>query len=41
VVYKGASLEEARGMAEADPMIKAGRLTLEMHPWMVQKGVLP
>lgn len=41
LVYKAASLEEARGWAEADPAVKAGRLKVEMHPWMVQKGILP
>lgn len=40
VVYKAASLEEARAWAEADPAVKAGRLKIEMHPWMVQKGIL-
>jgi len=41
LVYKAASIEEARGWAEADPAVKAGRLKVEMHPWMVQKGMLP
>lgn len=41
LVYKAASLEEARGWAEADPAVKAGRLKVEMHPWMVVKGILP
>lgn len=40
VVYKAASIEEARAFAEADPSIEAGRLRIEMHPWMVQKGIL-
>ncbi len=40
VVYKASSLEEARGWAEADPAVVAGRLKIEMHPWMVQKGIL-
>jgi uncharacterized protein YciI len=40
VVYKAASLEEARAWADADPAVKAGRLKIEMHPWMVQKGIL-
>lgn len=41
LIYKTASLEEAKGYAEADPAVKAGRLAVEMHPWMVQKGILP
>lgn len=41
LVYKAASIEEARAWAEADPAVKAGRLKVEMHPWMVQKGILP
>jgi uncharacterized protein len=41
VVYKAASIEEARAFAEADPAIQAGRLKVELHPWMVQKGILP
>ncbi|HET7292936.1 MAG TPA: YciI family protein [Vicinamibacteria bacterium] len=41
VVYKAASIDEARAFAEADPAVKAGRLAVEMHPWMVQKGILP
>ncbi len=40
VVYKASSLEEARGWAQADPAVVAGRLRIEMHPWMVQKGIL-
>lgn len=41
VVYKVASIEEARALTEADPAVQAGRLAVEMHPWMVQKGILP
>jgi uncharacterized protein YciI len=41
VAYRVASLEEARTRAEADPMVKAGRLVVELHPWHVAKGVLP
>ena len=40
VVYKAASIEEARSLAEGDPAVKAGRLKIEMHPWMVQKGII-
>lgn len=41
LIYKTANLEEARGIAEQDPAVLAGRLQVEMHPWMVQKGYLP
>ncbi|HEV8260544.1 MAG TPA: YciI family protein [Burkholderiales bacterium] len=41
LVYKVATLEEARALAEADPAVKAGRLKVELHPWMVPRGSLP
>jgi uncharacterized protein YciI len=40
-VFKVASLEEARALSETDPAVKAGRLALELHPWLVPEGVLP
>jgi len=40
-VFKVASLDEARALEDDDPAVKAGRLTVEVHPWMVQKGILP
>ncbi len=40
-IMRVGSLEEARALAEADPSVQAGRLIAEVHPWMVQKGVLP
>lgn len=40
-IMRVGSLEEARELAEADPSVQAGRLVAEVHPWMVQKGVLP
>ncbi len=40
-VFKVASIEEAKKLAETDPAVQAGRLEIEMHPWMVPEGVLP
>jgi uncharacterized protein len=40
-VFKVGSLAEAKELAETDPAVKAGRLAIEMHPWMVPEGILP
>ena len=40
-VFRVASLEEARSLAETDPAVKAGRLALQIHPWVVPEGILP
>lgn len=40
-VLKVGSLEEARALEADDPAVKAGRLSIEVHPWMVQRGILP
>jgi uncharacterized protein YciI len=40
-VFKVASLDEARALTETDPAVKAGRLAIEVHPWLVPEGVLP
>ncbi|HUS09801.1 MAG TPA: YciI family protein [Pyrinomonadaceae bacterium] len=40
-VFKVASLDEARALAETDPAVKAGRLAMDLHPWLVPEGVLP
>ncbi len=37
-VYNVATIEEARNYAENDPMVKAGRLVIEIHPWWLAKG---
>jgi uncharacterized protein len=37
-IYDVATLEEAKQLAEADPAVKAGRLTVEVRPWMSKKG---
>jgi len=33
-------LDQARALAEQDPAVKAGRLVVELHPWMTAKGAL-
>jgi uncharacterized protein len=39
-LYRVASLEEARRLAEQDPMVKAGRLQVDVLAWWVKKGYL-
>ncbi|MCI0442180.1 YciI family protein [bacterium] len=34
VVLKVKSLEEAQALVNNDPAVKAGRLRVELHPWM-------
>ena len=41
VVYRVASMEEAKQRAEGDPMVKIGRLAVDLHSWQVPKGALP
>lgn len=40
-VFKVGSLAEAKELAETDPSVKAGRLAIDVHPWMVPEGILP
>ena len=40
-VFKVASIDEARALTETDPAVKAGRLAIDIHPWLVPEGVLP
>ena len=40
VVYRVASMEEARSRANADPMVKEGRLVVDLHPWQVPTGAI-
>ncbi|GLB53092.1 hypothetical protein NBRC110019_21320 [Neptunitalea chrysea] len=37
-VYNTPTFEEADSLANADPMVKAGRLTIESHPFWAAKG---
>lgn len=39
LIFANISTEEAKLLAESDPMVKAGRLVAEIHPWMAQKGI--
>ena len=41
LIYRTKSLDEAQKLANDDPAVKAGRLVVTMHPWMVQRGILP
>ena len=40
-VFRVNSIEEARELAATDPAVKAGRLALQIHPWLVPEGILP
>lgn len=40
-VFKVSSLEEARSLAATDPAVQAGRLALQIHPWLIPEGILP
>ena len=40
-VFRVASLEEAKSLTATDPAVQAGRLAMDIHPWMVPEGVLP
>ena len=40
-VFRVNSLEEARALTLTDPAVKAGRLALDLHPWLVPEGILP
>lgn len=33
-------LEETRALAEADPMVKAGRLAVDVFTWLTQRGAI-
>lgn len=37
-IYNVPTLQIADSLANADPMVKAGRLIIEMHPWWAAKG---
>lgn len=37
-IYNTPTLTMADSLANADPMVKAGRLVIEIHPWWAAKG---
>ncbi|AXT18721.1 hypothetical protein D7030_06200 [Flavobacteriaceae bacterium AU392] len=37
-IYNTPTLKMADSLANLDPMVKAGRLVIEMHPWWAGKG---
>lgn len=37
-IFRTASVEESNALTKTDPAVAAGRLTFELHPWMVRKG---
>ncbi len=37
-IYNVPTLKMADSLANADPMVKAGRLDIELHPWWAAKG---
>jgi uncharacterized protein YciI len=41
LIYRTKTLEEAQQLANDDPAVKVGRLAVTMHPWWVQRGILP
>lgn len=40
IIYRAASLAEARAMAEADPMHASGARSFEIRKWLVNEGSL-
>jgi len=40
IIYRAASLEEAREIAENDPMHKSGARTFTLRRWLINEGAL-
>ena len=38
-IFRAASVEEVKVLAEADPAVVSGRLKYEWHPWYSMKGI--
>lgn len=41
LIYRTKTIEEAQRLANDDPAVKAGRLVVTMHPWMIERNILP
>ena len=41
VIYRTKTIEEAQRLANDDPAVKAGRLVVTMHPWLIERNILP
>jgi uncharacterized protein YciI len=39
LIFKLTSVDEARALMDADPALKAERLTLDLHPWFAAAGL--
>jgi uncharacterized protein len=39
LIFKLKSVDEARALMDADPALKSGRLTLDLHPWFAAAGL--
>jgi uncharacterized protein YciI len=40
-LYRVASVDEARRLAELDPSVQAGRLVIDAATWLTPKGAIP
>ena len=40
VVFAADTLGKANTIAEADPSVKSGRFTVDLHPWFAADGVM-
>ena len=38
-VFRAASAEEAKALVESDPVVQAGRLRFEIHPWYAARNI--
>jgi len=38
-IFKADTIEEVKAMAAEDPAVQAGRLVVEVRPWMAAKGI--